>query len=264
MQQVNQDSHDEIVLGPTVYLYGGLSLIEEVDGGGNVLARYTQSGLIDEPLSELRSGTTSYYEQDGRDTVTSLSNGAGALANTYAYDSFGKLTASTGTLTNPFQFTGREFDLETSNYYYRARYYDSAVGRFTSEDPIRFKGGGNFYRYLDNSPTNLTDPLGLTAGTGVGPGPGPITISLEPWAIFGLAYYDWRLGLLEYQMLEEWRQRQHPDAGPCLRNNDHCLPLLQTELEWCRLYSKDEKSYWACTQKAHLNYRRCLQGLDPI
>src|ERR1700756_551446 len=65
------------------YLYDGNNLLEEVDNSGNVLARYTQSGLIDEPLSELRSGTTSYYEQDGLDTVTSLSNGAGALANTY-------------------------------------------------------------------------------------------------------------------------------------------------------------------------------------
>src|SRR4051794_33048034 len=61
-------------------------------------------------LLELRSGTTSYYQQDGINSVTSLSNPTGALANTYTYDSFGKLTASTGTLTNPFRYTGREFD----------------------------------------------------------------------------------------------------------------------------------------------------------
>ena len=73
----------------TNYLYDGPNLMEEVDSSGNVLARYTQSGLIDEPLSELRSGTTSYYEQDGINAVSSLSNSAGALANTYTYDSFG-------------------------------------------------------------------------------------------------------------------------------------------------------------------------------
>lgn len=94
-------------LGTTNYLYDGPNLLEEVDSSGNVLARYTQSGLIDEPLSELRSGTTSYYEQDGINAVSSLSNSAGALANTYTYDSFGKLTASTGTLINPFQYTSR-------------------------------------------------------------------------------------------------------------------------------------------------------------
>jgi hypothetical protein len=92
----------ETVLGPTVYLYDGRNLLEEVDSFGNVLARYTEGGM-DEPFAELRSGTTSYYEQDGISAVSSLSNSAGALANTYAYDSFGKLTASTGSLVNPFQ-----------------------------------------------------------------------------------------------------------------------------------------------------------------
>src|SRR5580704_14729191 len=110
-------------LGTTNYLYDGLNLVEELDGSGNILARYTQGRTIDEPLAELRSGTTSYYEQDGVNSVSSLSNAAGALANTYSYDSFGKAT-STGTLTNPFQYTGREFDSETGIYYYRARYFD--------------------------------------------------------------------------------------------------------------------------------------------
>ncbi len=41
---------------------------------------------------------------------------------------------STGTLNNPFSYTGREFDSETGLYYYRARYYDPSAGRFLSED----------------------------------------------------------------------------------------------------------------------------------
>ena len=73
-----------------------------------------------------------------------MSSSAAALANTYAYDSFGNTTASTGTLGNYFQYTGREFDTETNIYYYRARYFDPSVGRFLSEDPIRFLGGINF------------------------------------------------------------------------------------------------------------------------
>jgi len=43
---------------------------------------------------------------------------------------------------------------------YRARYYDPAIGRFLSEDPIRFWGGIDFYKYVDNSPTNGKDPSG--------------------------------------------------------------------------------------------------------
>jgi hypothetical protein len=34
-----------------------------------------------------------------------LNGSAGALANTYTYDSFGDSTASTGTLRNYFQYT---------------------------------------------------------------------------------------------------------------------------------------------------------------
>ena len=37
-------------LGTTNYLYDGDNSIEEMDQSGNVLARYTQSGDIDEPL----------------------------------------------------------------------------------------------------------------------------------------------------------------------------------------------------------------------
>jgi RHS repeat-associated protein len=147
-------------LGSTNYLYDGLRDIEELDSSGNILARYTQGKRIDEPLAELRQNAASYYEQDGLGSVTSLSNSSGALTNTYSYDSFGRLTASTGTITNPFQYAGREFDQETGIYYNRARYLDQNVGRFVSADPIHFRGGMNFYAYARNNPVGLIDPLG--------------------------------------------------------------------------------------------------------
>jgi len=151
-------------LGTTNYLYDGFNAVEDVDNSGNVLARYAQDHAVDQPLSELRSGTTSDYELDGIGSVTSLSNSTGALANTYTYDSFGKLSSPTGTLTNPFQYTGRDFDTETGLFYYRARYYDPVAGRFISEDPIGSGGGINAYAYVGNDPTILVDPFGLDKG----------------------------------------------------------------------------------------------------
>jgi RHS repeat-associated protein len=147
----------------TNYIYDGPNLLEEVDNSGNVIARYSQSNLIDEPLSELRAGTTSYYEADGLGSITSLSNSAGTLANTYSYDSLGKSIASTGIITNPFQFTAREFDQGTGIYYYRMRYYDSSSGRFVSEDPAAFDlQWPSLYLYVKNRPTGLIDPFGLS------------------------------------------------------------------------------------------------------
>jgi RHS repeat-associated protein len=151
--------------------------MEEVDPNGNVLARYSQGLNIDEPLAMLR-GSTSYYQSDGLGSVTSLSNAAGALAQTYTFDSFGKQTASSGSLTNPFRYSAREWDTETGLYYYRARYYDPSKGRFLSEDPITFGGGIDFYRYVRNLPTSFGDPFGLQdpvpmPGSSPAPSPSP-------------------------------------------------------------------------------------------
>src|SRR6266704_3862313 len=146
--------------GTSIFAYDGDDLTEETNSTGAVVARYEPTQNIDEPLAMLRSSATSYYHADGLGSVTSLSNAAGSIANTYTYDSFGELTASTGSLVNPFQYTARESDTETGLYYYRARYYDSQLGRFISEDPIRHAGGIDFYAFTYNRPTNLTDPSG--------------------------------------------------------------------------------------------------------
>ena len=145
----------------TNYLYDGENDIEELNASGTILARYTQGQNIDEPLAESRSSTTSFYEADGLGSVTSLTNGSGTIANSYTYDSFGNLTASSGSITNPFQYTSRDFEPETGLRYYRARYYDSTTGRFMSEDPIKFLGGIDFYRYVSNSSIQRSDPSGL-------------------------------------------------------------------------------------------------------
>jgi RHS repeat-associated protein len=148
--------------GTSIFTYEGGHLVEETNSAGSIVARYSQGMNIDEPLAMLRSAATSYYQVDGLGSVTSLSNAAGAVAQTYAYDSFGKQTTSSGSLTSPFQYTGRESDSETGLYYYRARYYDPIPGRFLSEDPLGFDGeDANFYAYVGNNPSAWTDPDGL-------------------------------------------------------------------------------------------------------
>jgi RHS repeat-associated protein len=147
----------------SIYAYDGDDLIEETNSTGAVVARYTlTTDKVDEPLAMLRSGATSYYDADGLGSITSLSNAAGALAQTYTFDSFGNQTASSGSLTNPFRFTAREWDTETNLQFSRARYYDPNPGRFLSEDPSDFAGGINFYAYSRNNPVLYNDPFGLS------------------------------------------------------------------------------------------------------
>jgi len=145
----------------SLFAYDGDNLTEEANSSGTEVASYSQGLNIDEPLAMDRSSVASFYEADGLGSVTSLSSSAGALAETYTRDSFGKQTGSTGSITNPFQYTARESDVETGLYYYRARYFDPNAGKFLSEDPVGFLGGGNFYAYVGNSAPNFDDPLGL-------------------------------------------------------------------------------------------------------
>jgi RHS repeat-associated protein len=195
-------------LGSTNYLYDQNSDIEEVDNSGNVLARYARTKNLDEPLSELRSGATSYYQQDGLGSVTSLSNTSGSLAETYAYDSYGRVISSTGSLTNPFQYTGREFDSETTLLFNRARYFDPNAGRFLSQDPIRFDGGVNFYAYTRNNPVLLTDPFGYQGGC---PPQSPNCVPTDPDAPYQGPDGLW------YNVITEWHNDPTPpvpDEGP--------------------------------------------------
>ncbi|MDH4236669.1 MAG: RHS repeat-associated core domain-containing protein [Nitrospira sp.] len=74
----------------------------------------------------------------------------------------------TGTVEQPYTYTGREFDAESGLYYYRARYYDPTMGRFLSEDPIASTGGLNLYAYVGNDPLNWIDLSGRTRANSSG------------------------------------------------------------------------------------------------
>ncbi|MBI1911044.1 MAG: RHS repeat-associated core domain-containing protein [Deltaproteobacteria bacterium] len=123
---------------------------------------YVHGPGIDEPLSLSRDGQTYYYHADGLGSITSITDANQAAVNRYAYDSFGALKKSE-TIRNAYTYTGREYDIETGLYFYRARYYDPEAGRFVSKDPIGFAGGDvNVYGYVGNNPANWMDPLGLS------------------------------------------------------------------------------------------------------
>ncbi len=92
----------------------------------------------------------------------------------YSYSSFGKIfkidNGGVDKTTNPdikssFTYTNREYDSESGLYYYRARYYDPALGRFLTEDPHPGKkrlpqSVFNEYSYSINNPISYTDPSG--------------------------------------------------------------------------------------------------------
>jgi len=150
----------------TRYHYSGQSLWAEYQSWNQALAYYTYSGL-DRPIvrSTPNAADTRYYHSDGLGSIVATSNSAGATQSSTHYDAWGNVTAKTGSTgsgsTPQFGYTGREPDAN-GLIYYRARYYDPTIGRFTQRDPSGFADGINQYAYVGNSPTNFTDPLGLS------------------------------------------------------------------------------------------------------
>jgi len=157
------------------YIYDGADILLEADGNNVLKVKYTHATGIDRPLmreeldSSLNTVSAQFYHQDGNNNIVALSDLTGNLLESYEYSAFGKMSvfdASHNPTTEPplqrFTFTGREFDPETRLYFYRARYYDSEIGMFLSEDPIGFFGNDfNFYRYVLNNPISWVDPFGL-------------------------------------------------------------------------------------------------------
>jgi len=74
-----------------------------------------------------------------------------------------------------------------STWYYRARYYDPASGRFITEDPAGFAAGFNFYRYLSNYPAGSRDPSGLNPDDDSGVPDPMVRAIVIPITIYG--YY---------------------------------------------------------------------------
>jgi RHS repeat-associated protein len=109
-----------------------------------------------------KNGQKYYYHFDGLGSVTALTDSTVNIVQRYDYDSFGNITYMLDpNFIQPYTYTGREYDPEAGSYYYRARYYNSKIGRFISEDPIGLKGGINQFAYVGNNPVNWVDPLGL-------------------------------------------------------------------------------------------------------
>ena len=86
----------------------------------------------------------------------------GTVVQAIDYDEWGNVLSDTNPGFIPFAFAGGLYDADTKLIRFGARDYDPEVGRWTSKDPIRFKGDGpNLYGYTSNNPVNFVDNFGL-------------------------------------------------------------------------------------------------------
>ncbi len=115
----------------------------DADGAGEVSSpelatRYLWGQAVDqlfaqEAVDDGGPEGVSYPVIDNLHSVRSLVDSAGDITATYRYDSYGNATALAGSLAaTRFLYTSQEYDAATGLYYYNARWYNPALGKFIS------------------------------------------------------------------------------------------------------------------------------------
>nr|WP_306673808.1 RHS repeat-associated core domain-containing protein [Tahibacter caeni] len=168
----------------TRYQYDGQSLLAETNAIGNTRRQFHYSAT--QLIAQTQAGATPTYRHvllDALRSPVALLDPAGLVTARTSYDAFGEIRAQLGTTgaliapnrnganaelastdNQPIGFTGYLKDTESGLYYAKARYYDPATARFTTEDPEAGKDleppSLHRYLYAYANPTAYVDPTG--------------------------------------------------------------------------------------------------------
>jgi|GEM_PF-5403046 len=163
-ESVDSDGAGPVAPAVTRFVYDGNNVALQFNGNNKLKHRYLHGPGVDEQLADdSTAGGILWLLADNQGTIRDLVNTAGVVVNHIQYDSYGNVISQTNfNVTTLYGYTGQQQDAATGLDYYRARYYDPAIGRFISQDPSGFAAGdANLYRYAGDGPPNHDDPTGL-------------------------------------------------------------------------------------------------------
>jgi RHS repeat-associated protein len=127
-----------------------------------------------------RFGSTSnrIYSLSDYFQPTALADITGTVQERYVYRAFGDVSYYNGSFLAQsssaygwtYLYGSYYFDLETELYQVRNRYYQTALGRWISRDPLKnaeLIQGANHYWYVNNNAVNEVDATGLLSGSSI-------------------------------------------------------------------------------------------------
>lgn len=142
-----------------------LEPVAELDGSGNLVARFVYASKAHVPDYMVKGGVTYRIVSDYLGSVRLVVNTSdGSVAQRMSYDEFGVVLEDTSPGFQPFGYAGGIYDRDTRLVRFGARDYDPVSGRWTAKDPIQFEGEqANFYNYVAMNPINSIDPTGFVS-----------------------------------------------------------------------------------------------------
>jgi RHS repeat-associated protein len=146
----------------TTYIYSDWNVLYEENTTGKALYIYGPAGRLAKRTTIQGETCTFYYHNDQLGSTRLVTDQSHNAVTEVSYTPFGESTLRG---EESYLYTGKEQD-ETGLYFYGARYYDPAIGRFITRDPLsgrrNYPQSLNRYTYCVNNPVKFIDPTGLT------------------------------------------------------------------------------------------------------
>ncbi|MBI9049670.1 MAG: RHS repeat-associated core domain-containing protein [Anaerolineaceae bacterium] len=146
----------------------------EVDGSDTTVRKTYSAGSTSLAVRTIVNGSTETLnwllsDHLGSSSITTTADGT--WNSEIRYSAFGETRYSSGITPTDYRYTGQLEQADVNLYYYNARYYDAALGRFIQADTI-IPGAGNSksydrYAYVNNNPVIYTDPSGHNQDWGI-------------------------------------------------------------------------------------------------
>jgi RHS repeat-associated protein len=123
------------------FLYSGIHPVAELDGAGALVSYFHYGARGNVPDAMVKAGVTYRIIPDHLGSVRLVVNAStGAVAQALSYDAWGNVTSDSSPGFQPFGYAGGLYDRDLKLVRFGARDYNPETGRFTSKDPIRFRG----------------------------------------------------------------------------------------------------------------------------